>query len=89
MFVGVDGVLGLDGDVVGTTRSGWMDWNDGLQLRKRSIVTRRVCGVLGGHLDFLRGGSVLVMRRSRGGINEITESLRKSACFLYGGYGYY
>ena len=35
MAVGIDSVLGLDGDIVGTTSSGWMDWNNGFQLRKR------------------------------------------------------
>ena len=44
VVVSVDGVLGLDGDIVGMTSSGWMNWNDGLQLRKRYVVAGRVRG---------------------------------------------
>ena len=35
LAVGIDSVLELDGDIVGTTSSSWMDWNNRFQLRKR------------------------------------------------------
>ena len=42
MAVSIDGVLGLDGDIVGMTSSSWMDWNNGSQLTKRCVVAERV-----------------------------------------------
>ena len=50
MVAGVGGVLGLDDDIVGTTSSGWMDWNDRPQLPRhaeRPHTCPGRCGQLG------------------------------------------
>ena len=44
VVISVDSVLRLDDDIVGTTRSGWMNWNNGLHLRKRCVIAGRVRG---------------------------------------------